>query len=131
VRAADRQIGWVSCAAALTPLPGASQEGTALDGDFAPLSAREMITKGVDELKRTVADKRERERASRDERAAAAADRAGGPEPGGAAAGLAGARKADGAPQEILPSQACTWRESRGSIASLCILNACIRHFCW
>ena len=94
-----------------------AQEGTAVDGDFAALSAREMLTKDTDELKRTVADRRERaserDRAMRDEGAGNAADRsahagignAAGNGGGGAAPGLAAARDGDGMPQEIPSSQ--------------------------
>ena len=88
-----------------------------MDGDFAALSAREMLTKDTDELKRTVADRRERaserDRAMRDEGAGNAADRsahagignAAGNGGGGAAPGVAAARDGDGMPQEIPSSQ--------------------------
>ncbi|KAK9844067.1 hypothetical protein WJX81_003500 [Elliptochloris bilobata] len=86
-------------------------EGTAVDGDFAALSAREMLTKDTDELKRTVADRRdrsERDRAVRDERGGDRAGFGAGGAAGGAAAGLAAAREPDGAPQEIPASQVTT-----------------------
>lgn len=85
-----------------------------MDGEFAALPARELLTKEPEELRRSVTDRRaergERERVGREDRGAGgAADRAGagaGGPGGGAAAGLAAAREPDGAPQEIPSSQA-------------------------
>ncbi len=39
--------------------PGDMQENSGVDGDFAPLTAQELLTQDADELRRRVADKRE------------------------------------------------------------------------
>lgn len=38
---------------------GAAQENSGVDGEFAPLSAQELLTQDAEELRRRVADKRE------------------------------------------------------------------------
>lgn len=104
-----------------------------MDGEFAPLSAQELLTHDAEELRRRVADKREEADRARE------ADTRGADGGGGGGGDFsAAAMEADGAgPQEIHPSKVtaleghtsevfiCAWSPDGDMLASGCVPSPC------